>query len=569
LLLVEDDDLAAERIFEMLEGPRATRFEITHVAGVDEALNHLQHGGFDVVLMDLSIQDAYALDSLLRAKVAARSVPIVVLVYQNDEDLALRAVRAGAQDYVIKGEASAPLLSRTLLHAVERHTMLRELRAAEQLQQYMASHDTLTGLPNRGSFIETLSGALEDPDCERLAVVFFDLDGFKAINDNLGHAMGDELLNDVAGRLRRTVGRSDSVARLGGDEFVAMLPVVQGPEAVREVTEKIRREIEKTYHVSGLECWVSCSIGIAMYPDDGSDPDELIKRADTAMYHAKSHGRNQVSFFQTTMTDKAAERFQLVNGLREAIHSGDLVLQFQPQVDMIREKIIAAETLVRWRHPERGLVSPSEFIPVAEETGLMVELGEWVLLNACRAAASWPDPELQVAVNVSGRQIDRQDFPVQVERVLRETGLAPGRLELELTESLAADGSVVPALSRLREAGVRIAIDDFGTGYSSFTLLKVLPVDVLKIDQSFVRGAEAGGPDEVILGGIIQMVHSLGIGVIAEGVETQEELNLLYRLGCTHVQGYLLSKPLGARDLEEQISSSDAPWRELVAALRD
>jgi len=349
---------------------------------------------------------------------------------------------------------------------------------------------------------------------------------------------------------------------------VAALKGVPNDETPLQIAEQIREEIEKNYHVGGLECWVSASVGIAMYPRDGTDADLLTRRADTAMYHAKSHGRNHVCFFAGEMTDKAEARFRLVNGLREAIHGGDLILHFQPQVDVALDRIIAAETLVRWRHPTRGMVSPIEFITVAEETGMMIPLGEWVLRSACWAAVSWAElPDLAVAVNVSGRQLDDAQFPRRVSMILDETGLPPGRLELELTESLAATDSALRALAEIRELGVRVAIDDFGTGYSSLTLLKHLPVDILKLDQSFVRGARPYGPDEAILRWTIGITHDLGIDLVAEGVETAEEMNLLYRLGCHRMQGYWFAKPMPKEDFEREVTRPDADWHAAIDGL--
>ena len=567
LLLVESDALAAKRLFEMLTDPNRARFDITHVWGVEEALEKLQHASFDVLLLDLSIHERYGLDSLLRARVAASSVPIVILTYQDDEELALKAVRAGAQDYLIKGEVTPALLSRTLRHAVERHRMVRDLTEAQQRQHFLATHDPLTRLPNRHSFVEDLRTSIADAQRRgsRLAVLFFDLDGFKAINDNLGHSAGDELLVDVAQRLRRHIRRSDLVSRLGGDEFVAAVRDIPDLRAPFQVAELIREELGKTYHISGIECWVSASIGIALYPQDGADADALISHADAAMYHSKSAGRDNVSFFQSEMNDRAVERFNLVNGLREAIHDGGLHLDFQPQIDVATETVVGAEALVRWEEPGRGPVAPREFIAIAEDTGMMIPLGEWVLREACSAAATWEAvPRGTVAVNLSSRQLEQDDFPERVERLLEETGLAPGRLELELTESIAARESNLEVLSRLRDIGVRIAIDDFGTGYSSLQLLKRLPVDTLKIDQSFVRGACRPGRDAIILEAIVRLGRLLGLNVVAEGVETADELEALVELGCSRMQGYYLAKP-ASRQAFEETQCPDAPWRMAVA----
>jgi diguanylate cyclase (GGDEF)-like protein len=569
LLLVEEDEHTAARLFELLARPKGTRFEITLVLHVEDALIKVQEGGFDVMLLDLGYHEGHGLDSLMRARVAASSVPIVVLTFQKDEAIALKAARAGAQDYLTKGEVTPDLLSRTLVHAVERHRILRDLTKAQQRQHFLASHDSLTELPNRYSFMAQLDKALADAERNdsKLAVLFFDLDGFKAVNDNRGHAAGDELLQDVAGRLRRLVRSNDVVARLGGDEFVAAVRNVEDVEATIAMADKIREELERPYHVADAECWVSASVGISFYPQDSELAGGLIRCADTAMYLAKSSGKNQVCVFTSEMNTAATERFELVNGLREAIYSGQLMLMFQPQVSVADEELVGAETLVRWEHPTRGIVSPSEFITVAEETGMMVPLGEWVLQAACRAAVGWEKlPNLRISVNISGRQLDHSDFPDRVMAILQETGLAPHRLELELTESLAASESALVALGRLRSMGIRTAIDDFGTGHSSLALLKRLPVDLLKVDQSFVRGAAVTDPDAVILEAIIHMARGLGLDLIAEGVETTEQMALLAERGCSLMQGYLFSKPIRREDFEAAVTAPDAEWRQPLAA---
>jgi diguanylate cyclase (GGDEF)-like protein len=564
LLLVGEDETSARRVCDVLDRPDGTRFVITHVPQVDDALLKLQDENFDVVLIDLSIHEGYGLDSLLRARVAARSVPIVVLTYHRDEALGLKAARAGAQDYLTKGEVTPELMSRTLVHAVERHRILDELTNAQQRQHFLATHDALTSLPNRYAFLEQLSHAMAqaDRDGSNLAVIFFDLDGFKAVNDNRGHAVGDELLQDVAKRLRREIRKSDLVARLGGDEFVAALRNVPDEETVVRVAEHFREALEKPYHIDGEESWISTSIGVSFHPADGKDPDTLVRCADTAMYRAKSTGKNQVCVWQSEMNEEAARRFEMINGLREAMHSGQLLLMYQPQIHVATETLVGAEALLRWNHPTRGLISPGEFIGVAEESGIIDTLGEWVLRTACLAARSWVESaDLRLAVNVSQRQLDQRDFPERVERVLRETGMPASRLELEITESLAASEQAVAALGRIRELGIRTAVDDFGTGYSSLTLLKRMPVDLLKIDQSLVQGATESEADAVILEAVIHMAHGMGLDLLAEGVETLEQMDSLRRRGCELMQGYLFAKPMPKSEFEALMTAPDASWR--------
>ncbi|MEZ4289195.1 MAG: EAL domain-containing protein [Myxococcota bacterium] len=447
---------------------------------------------------------------------------------------------------------------------MERHRILQDLTDAQQRQRFLATHDSLTELPNRYWFMEQLRMQMSAADRQgrQLAVMFFDLDGFKAVNDNFGHAVGDELLIDVARRLRKCIRKCDLVARIGGDEFLAAIQDVKSEEAPMQVADQIRRELEKPYHIEGNECWISASVGIAIFPQHGANPDQLIQSADTAMYEVKSSGKNRVSLFNSEMNDKVVERFDLVNGLREAIRSGQLTLMYQPQVDAALEEIVGVETLVRWHHPSRGLVSPGEFIEVAEEAGVMVQLGEWVLRTACEDASRWRNlRDARVAVNISGRQLDAPNFSERVMRILEETGLPVSRLEIELTESLAASDSALRVVADLRSRGVRVAIDDFGTGYSSMTLLKRLNVDVLKVDQSFVRGAAQTDPDRVILEAMIHIARGLGMDILAEGVETLDEMRALLERGCTQMQGYLFAKPVERMRIDQYAADPEAGWR--------
>ncbi|MBK7948398.1 MAG: EAL domain-containing protein [Deltaproteobacteria bacterium] len=568
LLLVVEDDPTANRLTEVLARPDGLRYDITRVLRVEDALRLLTESHFDAMLLDISLHEGPGLDSLMRASAATGSIPVVVLTYQRDEATTLKAARAGAQDCLSRGEVTPELISRTILHAIERHKILQQLTEAKQRQRFLATHDTLTELPNRYSFMQQLGPMLHAAKRRgtKLAVLFFDLDGFKAINDNLGHGVGDELLTDVAKRLRKAIRKCDLIARIGGDEFLAAIQDVEHDETTRKVAEGIRREIERPYHLDGHECWISASIGISFFPHHGEHAEQLIQNADTAMYQAKGSGKNRVCLFSDDMNDKSAERFELVSGLREAVHSGQLQLMFQPQVDVSTEEIVGVETLVRWHHPTRGIVSPANFIGVAEDAGVMVQLGEWVLRSACEAARSWaPHSNARVAVNLSGRQLDHPDFPKRVKKILYESELPASRLELELTESLATSDSAMRVIAELRALGIRVAIDDFGTGYSSLTLLKRLKIDLLKIDQSFVRGAAQTDPDRVILAAIIQMARGLGLDVLAEGVENPEEMKALLERGCTRMQGYLFSKPVDKNQLDWLVSSPDAPWRAVLA----
>ncbi|MCA1907768.1 MAG: EAL domain-containing protein [Magnetospirillum sp.] len=434
---------------------------------------------------------------------------------------------------------------------------ISDRKLAQARLEFMAHHDPLTELPNRVLLRDRVAQAitLAEREKRRVALVFLDLDHFKTVNDSLGHMAGDRLLKDVAGRLRGVMRESDTVARLGGDEFVVVLNHVRDGDAVADVAEKIMKAMEAPAYVDDQEITTSVSMGIALYPDDGEDFDTLLKKADSAMYHAKQGGRSGYRFFAARMNADAMAHLNLRSGLHRALERGEFQLYYQPQVDLRDGRLLGAEALIRWNHPERGLVSPAEFIPVAEDSGLIVPMGEWVLREACRQAALWQSHgrRLNVAVNLSPLQFRRGDLEGGVRRALSDSGLDPMLLELELTESiLIQDHQTVMEVARhLGEAGVQLSIDDFGTGYSSLAYLKRFQVDKLKIDQSFVRGVQGDTENAAITRAIIQMAHSLNLLVIAEGVEEDEAAQFLRGQGCDHAQGYLFGRPMTAQRFEK------------------
>ncbi len=434
---------------------------------------------------------------------------------------------------------------------------LSEVKQAEARMEHLAHHDTLTQLPNRVRLLQRLEQTLAQARStqEQAAVLFIDMDRFKVINDTLGHQVGDGLLVEVGRRLRALVRDGDIVARLGGDEFVLVLPVAgqRGALAAQAVAHKVLEALGRPYSVRGHELHSTPSIGVALFPADGEDPDTLMKNADTAMYQAKATGRNNVQFFTSAMNQQRGERLVLEVGLRSAIERGQLSLHYQPQVDLASGRVIGLEALVRWQHPDLGWIPPLKFIPIAEDTGLIESIGAWVLEQALAEVRRWRDAGhagLRVAVNLSAQQLRPEGFAAHVAAALQRHGLPGQALELEITESMAmADpGRTAELLGRLRALGVALAIDDFGTGYSSLAYLKQLPLSCLKLDRSFVRDIEHDPNDAAICTATIQMAHSLGLGVVAEGVETGEQLAFLRDLGCDTVQGYFISKPLPAAD---------------------
>jgi diguanylate cyclase (GGDEF)-like protein/PAS domain S-box-containing protein len=430
---------------------------------------------------------------------------------------------------------------------------ITERKQAEDRMRHIAQHDALTGLPNRMALAMRLAQLLPEARRHhwRLAIMFIDLDRFKIINDTLGHQVGDELLREVACRLSSVIRETDFVARLGGDEFVIILPGIVTPADAAIVAGKVIAKLSTSIEAEGHELHTSPSIGISIFPDDGPDGQTVMKNADVAMYHAKAAGRNNYQFFTAEMNRVTADRLDIEHKLRHAINRNELALCFQPQFLADASQPTGVEALLRWHHPINGMITPDRFIPIAEESGLIVEIGEWVLLNACREMKHWIDKGLKpirIAVNVSARQLRRRDFCEMVAGVLAETDLPPTLLELELTESSVMENpeEAIEILQRLGRMGISLAIDDFGTGYSSLAYLKLFPIDHLKIDRSFVADIETDLNDRAIAFGTIALAHSLGLNVIAEGVETEDQLELLRSNGCDEVQGFLLSKPLSS-----------------------
>ncbi len=426
-----------------------------------------------------------------------------------------------------------------------------ERMQAEQRIWHVAHHDSLTGLPNRVLLHDRLQQALAHAqrNQHRVAVMFLDLDRFKSINDTLGHAVGDELLKTVAQRLTGVVRAVDTVSRLGGDEFVVVLHEVAGAEDVVPVAEKILSALSTVVSIESHQLHATPSIGISLFPDDGDEVFGLMKNADTAMYHAKAAGRNNFQFFARRMNERAAHYFTLENRLRQAVKDGMLLLHYQPLVDWGRRVVCGTEALVRWQDPEQGLVSPGDFIPIAEDTGLIVPIGEWVLHEALRQNRDWQQsgrPLLPVSVNLSPRQFRQNDLVDTLRRLLADTGQPARLLELEITESTLMHDidETRGKLDEIAALGVRLAIDDFGTGYSSLSYLKRFPVHKLKVDQSFVRDLKFDPDDAAIVTAIVGLAHSLGLDTLAEGVETREQLDVLLDLGCARFQGYLFARPL-------------------------
>ncbi len=443
-----------------------------------------------------------------------------------------------------------------VLHYVGVFSDITERKKQEERIEHMAHHDALTGLPNRAALEIHLAAALAMArrNGTQVALLFIDLDNFKTINDSLGHHAGDLLLCEVADRLRSAIRESDQVARLGGDEFVVVVEGIKRSDAVAGVASKIIQAVGQPCLIEEQSLHTSPSIGISIFPDDGDSADVLMRNADTAMYYAKSSGRNNFQFFAEPMNTAANKRLHLESELWRALAENQLLLHYQPQVDLLSGRIVGVEALVRWNHPERGMISPADFIPVAEESGLILPIGHWVLLEACKQAKAWLDSGADMgdmAVNISAHQFKQPEFPASVRRILEETGLPPGRLELEITESAvmhSADSSV-NVLVELKAMGVKLAIDDFGTGYSSLAYLRRFPIDRLKIDRSFVADLEGDQDAASLVSSIIALGQSLGLRLVAEGVETSGQADFLREKSCERVQGFHFFRPASAENV--------------------
>jgi diguanylate cyclase (GGDEF)-like protein/PAS domain S-box-containing protein len=443
--------------------------------------------------------------------------------------------------------------------------VMRDVTERKQWEQtifHLAYHDTLTDLPNRRLFIDRLRKEVYQAKRfqSQLAVMFLDVDRFKQINDSWGHEVGDVILAEIAKRIKQCLGSNDVVARLGGDEFTILLPHISGRHEVDQVAQRIRDRLEEPLEVNGRQHNLSCSMGIAVFPSDGREADELLKRADMALYFVKERGRNGFEFFHPSIEEKSLERILLENELRKAMEHEHFHIDYQPKYALPTGKLVGAEALVRWNHPELGRIPPNKFIPIAEETGLIVPIGEWILRRACEQNRAWQAqgyPPFRVSVNLSVRQFYQPDLVEKIREILEDTGLDPQWLELEITESIFADmDNAVPILQNIRDLGVHISIDDFGTGYSSFSYVKHLPVDTLKIDASFIRDVHTNKESQAIVRAILTIAQTLHLNVIAEGVEREEQLAFLHEEGCSEGQGYLFSKPIPRQDIEALLKAS-------------
>jgi diguanylate cyclase (GGDEF)-like protein len=549
ILLVEDVSDDAELLREALLRHNAREIDIVRVGCLGDAVKSVRSDRFDVVLLDLHLPDASGAECVDRIQRADPLVPIVVLSGRADDDFALDILNRGVQDYLVKWEGDGRIILRSIRYAIER-------KRSDVKLNYLARYDSLTGVPNRQYLRDHLEAATARAQRARqkMALLFLDLDRFKIVNDTLGHELGDELLRVVVRRLRNSVREGDLLARLGGDEFAVLLENVDGPLELEAIAAAIVGRFQEPFDLAGRQVSVTASIGVTFYPDDAAEPVALLNNADIAMYQAKEEGRNNFKFFAPSMHEEMLAYHRLQTDLKTALAEQQFELKYQPQFGLADHRIHAVEALLRWNHPTRGLVRPDEFISVAEESGYVVPIGIWAINQVCEQLKQWESagvPVPRVAINVAAVHFRQPGFHAEIRGVLESQGINPDLIELELTErSLMEDTvSTRKCLHALRDIGVRVAIDDFGTGYSCLSYLRRFPLRVLKIDRSFVSDLATSVDAQAICAAILSIAHSLSLDVVAEGIESEQQLAFLTKHGCHFGQGYYFGRPVGPHEI--------------------
>ncbi len=552
ILIVEDNPADALMLSQWMSQSSALNFEMRHAMRLSIGIEMLTKEKIDLILLDLVLPDCRGSECVTRMKKIAPHIPILIISEAEDEELAQKAIQLGAQDYLVKGHFDARGLARAAQYAIERHYILEQLKKAQEIEQYLVCYDALTGLVNRELLYDRMERAIPHArrNSEILAVLFVDLDNFKWVNNTAGYAAGDHILKEIARRLQSCTRSNDTVARLGADEFILFLNGISHEHAVVVVAEKILSALSQPVVLDTKEFLCTACIGISLFPRDGKTPETLIRRADVAMGRAKAQGKNSYCFFDSALDAEFFERKELTESLRQALDREEMILYYQPLIAADTGKVTGLEALLRWKHPRFGLIYPEKFIPLAEETGLIKPLGEWVIRTACQQMVTLRKAGIEVdklAINLSPKQFHDRELPSRVFQLVEETGLPGDRLMIEITESCAMEDVeyTIEALRTFREAGVRIAIDDFGTGYSCLNYLKRFPIDFLKVDRSFVHGIPEDSDDKSIASAIIFLAHNLSLKVTAEGVENRDQLSYLRSLRCDELQGYYFSRPVG------------------------
>lgn len=583
-ILLADDEPDFRRSLQLILAQWG--YDVQMVSDGQEALKILLDNPPEVALLDWMMPHLSGLEICrqFRAQAPTQSPYLILLSGRSRTEDIVAGLDAGADDYVTKPVDFLELRARLQVgfrmvklqkelgrraseleqSLAEVHQLQAVAEEARKREHFLAFHDSLTGLPNRQLFFDRLSQALNQArrSGQLVAVMLLDLDGFKAINDDIGHAGGDHVLQITGQRLQSCVRESDTIARLGGDEFAVLASGLTSVADVVHIAEKLLHSLSESLVIEHQKCHIGASIGISLFPSDGQDVENLVKRADLAMYRAKRLGKNRFMLYDLAMDARMHGQVSLENDLRLALGRSDFIMHYQPQVNMATGALTGVEALLRWQHRSTGMVPPEDFIPLAEETGLIIPIGAWALRTACRHHAARkcaPGPHMRMAVNLSARQFRGVHLVETVAEILEETRFDPQCLELEITESVAMQNldHSIATMVRLKDMGVRLAVDDFGTGYSSLSYLKRFPIDLLKIDRSFVRGVPRDQDDAAITEAIISLAHSLKLGVIAEGVETNEQWDFLRDLDCDEAQGFLLSPPVSSEGLDVLLASGN------------
>lgn len=556
-VLVIDDDLADIRLIEaLLSKSKHSQFVVHSSSDVNDAIFHLSADKHDIYLIDYYLGETNGLDLIREARRMECDTPIIVITGADSEDIDECVMNAGAADYLPKDELSTSLLERTIKHALERNRYIQQLA-------FLANRDPLTNLANRAMLEEQLEQqiALSQRRNLKFAILLLDLDRFKEINDTLGHRVGDALLILIANRLKHTMRKEDVIARIGGDEFAILISMDELID-LAAICEKILYVLKQPSPINDRKLVISTSIGVALYPQNGVSTMSLMINADMALYKAKALGKNNYQFFNEELHQKLVHETDIERGIREALSENLFYLDYQPQFDLLTGKITGFEALARWHHPQTGNISPDEFIPVAEKTGLIIELGDWVTETACKQLNTWHEmgfKELRMAINMSPKQFRKPTFIDWLDDLLKRHQLLPGHIDLEVTESIFVDANslyTVHFFEQLQNLGVHLAIDDFGTGYSSFTYLKNFPVSKLKIDRSFVSGETLTDNDHFLTQAIITLGVGLQKTIVAEGIETNQQAKTLRDQGCHQGQGYWFSRPVSAEKASEMLKQS-------------
>lgn len=552
VILIADDDPSIRLVLRhVMEQCRYHVIEAgTGLEAIESTINQVP----DLILMDAVMpeMDGFSATEEIKSLNECKSTPVLMATSLDDDLSIARAFEVGASDYVTK-----PFNWSVLKHRVSRMLFAAE---AENKIRHLAYHDTLTGLPNRMLFIDRIDQAISRAQREQdqFALMFIDIDHFKVINDSMGHEAGDQLLNIVSKRLKNILRKTDTVARLGGDEFTVIVEDLEEPEWVVSVANNILMLLDQPAEINGKEVHIGGSIGIAMYPQDGENVGALLKNADTAMYKAKDMGRQTFQFYASEMSHKAMQRLDLENQLRHALKNEEFIVYYQPKINLSNNQCTGVEALVRWNHPERGIITPDEFIALAEETGLIIQLDEWVMRTACLQFKKWQSSGstlVSLSVNISARHFQEGGLVERCQKILKGTLITADNLEIELTESALVDNycNAKDVLNEIHEMGVGIALDDFGTGYASMSYLKEFPFDSVKIDRSFVQDIPDNPENTAIVGAIIQLTKALKLKLVAEGVETEQQKKYLSEHECSYGQGFLWSEPVSADAMEKLI----------------